>query len=213
MADYDPLIPAANDLISDSQGDIQNNFTELNTLFDRDHQKWNANTSAFRGKHRKMTFPEAYTSGTVPGLGSDLGILFPQVDPNDTSSRVQLYYKNITETQQVTNRFHNMIGNQGYLMLPGGTAANKPLIIMWGNESTTGSTTKAVVFPTISNYTGAPAGFPTAVFNVQLTTALAAGDTAAKTAAIQTGSLTSTGFTLQMSASSIGDVYWYAIGN
>ena len=210
MTVYDPLIPAANDLISDSQGDIQNNFSELNTLYDRDHQKWNANTSAFRGKHRKMTFPEAYTTGTIPGLGSDLGILFPMVDPVDTSARPQMYFKNATETVQVTNRFHDIIANDGYVILPGG------IIYMWGVELTATSGAVLVTLPPISSYVyPAPPnnGFPTAIFNVQLTnfTASAANQ---PNIAVDVATFNRNSFTINVNQSHAGNqTFWFAIGN
>lgn len=226
MVDYDPLIPAANDLISDSQADIQNNFSELNTLYDVDHQKWNAGTAAYRGKHKKMTFPEAYTSGTAPALGSDLGILFPQIDPKESASpRPQMYWKNQQgggTTFQVTNRFYN--ATTGYYMLPFGTAANPSLIFMWGIVAASLFTNAAgasffdVTLPSMSNYayTGPQtAGFPNNLLNVQLTTSYDDGTN--KVVHLDNSGLppTKESFRILMTVNKtdFDFVHWFAIGN
>jgi len=213
---YTPNIPQGSDNISVSQGQILTNFTQIGALFGSnltaDHFAFDDGTAAKRGHHRMVEFYEPLAAGD-PTVSGAIGTFYTKADPNDTSSRSQVYYRNVTEIQQVTNRFHNPIANKGYWILPGGTASNPALIFMWGVETTAGSTTKAVTFPSIANYTGSPAGFPNNVFNVQLTTSLGAGDTAAKSAAVQSGSLTQTGFTIQMSSSAIGSVYWFAIGN
>jgi hypothetical protein len=201
MADYDPLIPQANDLISQSQSDILNNFGELNTIFNNDHYTWDYSTSAYRGLHRKITFPLAL--GSDPALAGMAGYLFLKNDPNDASARAQVYYKNITETLQVTNRFHSAVTN-GYIQLQGG------IIFMWGKISNPGSGNHTENFNTIANYTGAPVGFPNACFNVSLTVN---GTSSTQTAVLnQSTPFTSTSFSYRMSASG-PDVFWYAIGN
>jgi hypothetical protein len=222
MTVYDPLIPAANELISDSQADIQNNFSELNTLYAVDHQQWNASTSAFRGKHKKMTFPEAYTTLNAPALGSDLAILYPQIDPVDGQARPQLYYKNTTETQQVTNRFHSIAS--GYWMMPGGTAGNPSLIYMWGKVPAASFTNAAgaafftVTLPALTNYvyTGPQiAGFPNNLLNVQLT--LQYDDGINKVCHVDNGGSPPTKESFRIlttvTNASFDFVYWFAIGN
>lgn len=52
---YNPNIPAASNLISQSQSEIQTNFAQANAIFDIDHVTFNDATSADRGKHRKVT--------------------------------------------------------------------------------------------------------------------------------------------------------------
>lgn len=226
MVDYDPLIPAANELISDSQADIQNNFAELNTLYDVDHQKWNAGTSAFRGKHRKMTFPEAYTSASPPAIGADLGILFPQVDPQESASpRAQMFWTNLQgggTTFQVTNRFYN--ATTGYYMLPFGTAANPGLVFMWGKVAAASFTNAAgasfydVTLPAMSNYAYVgpqTQGFPNNLLNVQLTASY--DDGVNKVVHLDNGGSppTKESFRILMTVTnaSFDFVHWFAIGN
>jgi hypothetical protein len=59
MVDYNPNIPQGIDNLSTSQGQMLNNFTQLNTIFDFDHFTWNDPTAGGtdRGFHRRVTFP------------------------------------------------------------------------------------------------------------------------------------------------------------
>lgn len=207
MADYDPLIPQANDLISQSQADILNNFTQLNTIFNNDHWTWDSSISANRGYHRQISFPTAL--GSDPSLSGRAGYIFLKNDANDASARPQVYYKNITETLQVTNRFHSAVTN-GYIQLPGG------IILMWGTAviPNTSSGQVNVTFPVIANYTGAPSGFPNNVFNIQISIQGASSNSGI-TYIIGSGTPpTSTGFQFRFSNNTqSATLYWYAIGN
>lgn len=53
---YNPNKPAANDDLSDSQGDIKSNFTVSNNVFLVDHYPF-SNTTANKGKHNQVTTP------------------------------------------------------------------------------------------------------------------------------------------------------------
>ena len=201
MADYDPLIPQANDLISQSQSDILNNFGELETIFNNDHWTWDSTPSANRGSHRKISFPAAL--GSDPALAGFAGYLFLKNDPNDASARPQVYYKNITETQQVTNRFHSAV-TDGYAMLPGG------IILMWG-FATPAATTSTIRFNTIANYVGAPTQqFPNNCFSVVCTPA---DESSPISVSIKASSTDKTKFVVKLSAVPNDGLYWYAIGN
>lgn len=219
---FDPSIPAANDVLSQSQSDIQNNFSQSNTLQGLDHYNWNDSTAAgaYRGFHKKLTFPEAPTSD--PALNANQGIFFPKPDTKDSSTRAQLYFRNITEIQQVTNRFHSI--SSGYWMFPGGTASNPSLIHMWGIVPAASFTNAAgasffdVVFPTITSYayTGPQtAGFPNNLLNIQLTVSYADGVN--KVVHIDNSGLVPTkeSFRILMTVTnaSFADVHWFAIGN
>ncbi len=213
MADYYPLIPQPNDLISESQADILNNFGQLNTIFNNDHFTWNASPSATRGSHRMVTFPTKLTSD--PALGSNDGVLFPKEDANDTSLREQLYFKNPTETLQITNRFHSA-NDPGWMQLPGG------IIVMWAFQALdtdpvspgVWSTTHSVNFNTITNYVypGLPArGFPNNCFAVLAQ--VCAADTTPKTVSITQASTTSDKFVIRLTSLAIEGIYYIAIGN
>jgi len=55
---FNPNIPQASDLISQSQAQILTNFGQVNTIFDIDHVTFNNATAANRGKHDKSTYVE-----------------------------------------------------------------------------------------------------------------------------------------------------------
>ncbi len=228
MADYDPLIPAAPDKISQSQSDIQNNFAELNTIFDEDHQTWNATPNTSRGKHRKLSFP--VNRGSDPSVATDVGILFPKADTNDSSAQSQIYWRNQQSsgtTFQLTNRFYS--ATNGYFMEPFGRSGTPSLMYMWGvvpaasfTNIGAGGSFFDVIFPVITNYVFTvpqTQGFPNNLLNVQLTPSY--DDATAKVAHVDSNSggtglsPTKISFRILMtvSNSSFTSVYWYAIGN
>lgn len=199
---YDPTIPAASDILSQSQVDIQTNFSELNSLFNRDHFKWNDATSSFRGYHRQITFPKVRSS--APPATGDTGILFPLADTKDTSLRTQLYFVNQSSSIQVTNRFAAAT-DPGWIML------NKGIIFIWAFWANTGSGTQNVDFPVIPNLVGASGGgFPNTCLSVTCTAVQ--NDNTAKPVAIKTGSLSATKFTIKLSDTSIDGIYYFAVG-
>lgn len=53
---YTPGIPVGPTLISNTFQLIATNFTQLNSIFDKDHVTWNNATIAERGWHRQVTF-------------------------------------------------------------------------------------------------------------------------------------------------------------
>lgn len=168
MADYDPSIPGANDILSQSQSDIQNNFSELNTIFDVDHQTWNSDPSGNRGFHKQITMPAGL--GAAPTPISTQGILYPLADTKDTSLRTQLYFKNQSNTIQITNRFKSAT-TDGYVMIPG-NISSPAIIQMWDIQTKTlsgGQSYFTINFPTISNYNysgGQTYGFPNNIFAI-----------------------------------------------
>lgn len=200
---YNPNIPQATDNISVDQPKILTNFSQANTLFGLDHFSFNNATVANRGLHQQVTFPTPL--GAAPTPSNPEGILYPLADPNDTSSRTQLYFKNGSTSFQVTNRFTN--SGSGYSMMPGG------IIFMWGIETSITSGTHTVTFPTISNYNYVGPGFPTAAFNVQISVS-ATSSAGAPVVVVDEGSLNANRFRYRVSATVAStDLYWMAIGN
>ena len=78
---YVPGIPAANDVPSSSQGQIQTNFTQLNTIFDVDHVTFDA--AIDNGEHNRITFNS------------------PIADPNAADPKATLYTKTIAGDSQL----------------------------------------------------------------------------------------------------------------
>lgn len=210
---YNPLIPIGTDNISTDRSGIQVNFSQADLLFANDHYAFDDATSANRGYHKQIYFPLA--SGSAPSLGSFAGVFFTQNDPNDTSAKPQLYFKNSSNTYQVSNRFRSS-ASTGYWMLDNGSGTTgTTAIMMWGSASipSSGSGTVPVTFPTISNYIGGPAGFPNNVYNVQFSLqASSSGNQPA--VCIDTSAFSTTGFRFRYSGGTVAaTAYWTAIGN
>lgn len=64
---FKPNIPQANDILSDSQGDLLGNFQQLDTSFGIDHFPFSDQT-ADNGFHKKVTLPGNVAAPT-PGAG------------------------------------------------------------------------------------------------------------------------------------------------
>lgn len=81
---YDPNVPPADQRPSVSQPIIQNNFKQLNDIFNKNHFKFNAADNA--GKHRYSTYVE---QGTDPSTNTDEGAVYTK----DESGRSELFYR------------------------------------------------------------------------------------------------------------------------
>lgn len=78
---YNAAIPQSNNNISVSQGNILENFSQLNTIFAKDHYTWDDNTAANRGWQKQVTFPSAIAAGAPGASGiihTVLGTAFSQ---------------------------------------------------------------------------------------------------------------------------------------
>lgn len=62
---FNPAIPQPNDILSQSQAQIQTNFSQADTIFDVNHITFDNATVAERGKHRRVDFKRVATPGSV----------------------------------------------------------------------------------------------------------------------------------------------------
>jgi hypothetical protein len=69
MTVYNPSIPQASDLISNSQSQILANFGQLNTQFGVDHSAFEAGGSNGTGFHKQVTFPAAVVAAPTGVVG------------------------------------------------------------------------------------------------------------------------------------------------
>lgn len=83
---FNPAIPAANDLLSQSQADLQTNFNQANVLFAINHVTFNDATVADRGKHIALLIK----AGVAPVTGAGEGGLYVF---NNAGARESLYYR------------------------------------------------------------------------------------------------------------------------
>lgn len=89
---YNPNIPQAADIISQSQAQLQTNFAQADLIFDVDHVTFDNATAADRGKHRKSTYIEQTVDPVT--AGNEL-VLYSK----DASGRTELFYRRETNGQ------------------------------------------------------------------------------------------------------------------
>lgn len=136
---YKANIPAAADLLSVSQGDLLENFSQLNTQFGVDHD---ALTTPGDGFHKKVTIPVPL--GSDPSPAGTAG----QVYTKDVSGVAQLFFANSAGVQTLTPISSTQSTN-GTMTLPNGVT------LKWGNGTSTGSTTVITyVTPFLNNVFG-----------------------------------------------------------
>jgi len=124
---YNPNIPQAGDIISQSQAQILQNFQEINTLIGVNHIDFSDPTN--EGKHKFVTMPEQ---------GSD---------PVTGATELALYAKHSIYGQVTTELFIRDPSNGGVFDITssfaganGWTFLSSGLLMMWGFGNATGDT-------------------------------------------------------------------------
>jgi hypothetical protein len=139
---YNPAIPQPGDFISQSQGQILTNFSQLDTVFAQDHIELDDSTAADRGKHKQVTLKEL------------------SAGPATTSTEIALYTKDVSGT---TRLFYRVPSSGTEVQMTGAfTAAQNGhcllsmgIKIVWGRDTiASGTGTKAVTF--VSAFSAAP---------------------------------------------------------
>lgn len=121
---FDPNIPAANDLLSISQGDIQTNFSQTNTIIAVDHYEFDNATVADRGKHKSVVLPEDVAIAT----GANEAALYTK----DDGTQPALYYRQESNGTEIKmTGIDPLQANDGYTFLQG-TTAGGGILLQWG---------------------------------------------------------------------------------
>lgn len=114
---YNPAIPGPNDILAQSQAQIQTNFSQADSIFDINHITFDDATVAERGKHRKVDLKRIPAPGSVATeavlyqkLSNGSSQIFMQRDGNATE--IQLTGANPTAAAT------------GCTFLPGGLKMN-----------------------------------------------------------------------------------------
>lgn len=183
---YDPNIPQASDLISQSQSQIQTNFSQADSIFDQDHFTFDDATVADRGKHRQSTYVEL---GADPTTAADEIALYSK----DTSGSTRLYLRQESAgtVVQMSGR-DPTAGSSGETFLPGG------LLLKWGNiVSASNASTQNFSTP-----------FPNNCYVVVVTENIASS-----LSTVGVNGFTTTGFTFRTGAGGGVPITYIAIGN
>lgn len=154
---YNPSVPQATDLVSQSQDDILNNFTAIKTLVDINHVTFDA---VGEGKHAFVQFP---VQSPVPTTGAGEVGLYSQTSAITGNPELVFAPESAATTYEFTSATKN---STGFTMLPSG------IIIKWGTGTVGANTTAVATFD-------AAAGVPafTTVYNVQVTRQGTTGET------------------------------------
>jgi hypothetical protein len=196
MVDYNPNIPQATDNLSTSQGQILNNFGQLDTIFDIDHYKFDDNNTAARGMHRQIDFPATRSDPTLAGTA---GMVYTK----NISSVAELFFANSSATASIWrggSGSGTVTSGPNIIQFPNG------LIIQWAFAASV-SSGSTITFPTA--FVGTP-GFVSA-FAVNIIAALPTA------AMVINGSVNNTSFSVRYLNSATGTtvtapLYWLAIG-
>ena len=113
---YTPNIPAASDIIANSQSQLQTNSSAIDTQYGGDHDGFSIGASN-SGMHKKATFLSNIAApGLTVNLVNGVAALFANLDSNATS---QLFFENASGTQQITSSMTTLGSFRGWI-LPGG---------------------------------------------------------------------------------------------
>jgi hypothetical protein len=200
---FNPNVPQPNDLLSDSQVDILQNFSSSNTSFGINHYPFD-DATINNGKHKFVQMP---VQGSTPVIAAGDGALYTRTDggesqlfytPDATGNTYQIT-RCITASSGTFGTFTVFDGTQprvtgGWTFLPGG------LLMQYG-----------ILTSPVNNDT---IKFPVAFNNFCLPTVTAIrSNTDDKTISVKTGSVTLSQFQIIMSGSSLPTgMYWHAIG-
>lgn len=186
---FNPAIPGPNDIISQSQAQLQTNFSQADLIFDINHVTFDNASVASRGKHRKVDLITVAAPGSIAGeaviyqkIASGSSNLFMQRDAN------------VTEIQLTGPTPIVAATGQGFM-----AGATSPILYKWGQFTTNAN-------PYVYTYTGnGLTAFPTSTLMVQLTPINAGG-----IGNFRVSTVSATTFTVV--APSGSSFFFYAIG-
>ena len=188
---YQPNIPLATDKIRISQGDINQNFQDLDSIFDVDHVKY-SDATGDAGKHVYTTFVNLTDKGLAsPTTSAEEMALYVK----DVAGTPRLFYREPSSGSEIQWSGPLTGAANGECALPGG------LGMKWGTATNVTSTGTAFTYAGDFSLTA----FGTATYSI---VAIATSQTDMFVTA-----KSNTGFTLQHNTTgSNKNAYWIAIG-
>lgn len=195
---YNPAIPQPNDILSQSQSQIQTNFAQADTIFDLNHVTFDNASVASRGKHRRVDLIRV----AAPGSIATEAVVYQKLA--GASSNLFMQRDGVATEIQLTGP-NPLIAATGESFLPGG------LLIKWGITSGTGDDSKTFAGLGLT-------AFPTACFGVQTQIVNAGGGPTTVNQFVSMRGVSATGFTFTATRrvdklSDTVSFYFFAIGN
>lgn len=204
-------VPAPTDKLSQSQKDILNNFTAINTYFGTDHVNFTSSSNI--GQHNQITFLGTFP-GAPPGdipAPTDGVLIKAEWIAAAGKDHFVLWYRekdsmHSPAAYQLTGTYSPQNAATGFTYLPGG------LCMMWGVETPLSDYTTTITFPRTN--IGPDVRFDATPYCIQLTPITADSAPGSEECIyVEEGSVTSSGFTtIQTSHHHITGFYWMAIG-
>lgn len=130
---YQPNIPAATDILSQSQSDIQGNFQAIQTLIDVNHYDF---ASPLQGKHMFSSYP--VQSGS-PGTSATEVAVFSRTSTLTTEPELCVQFLSNGSVVEMTSA--ELTAN-GWTYLPSG------VLLKWGGASAAGAGLNTLTYPT-----------------------------------------------------------------
>lgn len=139
---YDPNIPQATDLLSQSQSDIQSNFAALKVLIDINHETFG---NAQEGKHKYVELPVQTPSPPIAFAAGEIA-LYSFLNATTTKNELYINKTNQATVVQIpaTASILSTNSNPG-LNVAGWTYLPSGILMKWGSGSANGNT--AFTFP------------------------------------------------------------------
>lgn len=202
---YNPSIPQPNDDLSDSQGDILNNFSSANTTFDIDHYTFN-NATANRGRHKDIHIVTRV--GNAGNTSGAYTLFSKDYTPDSTGAVADTQLFGITANGGVSQLSGNNAQADGWVWCGG-------LLLQWGVITITSSSQTGTV--TFKDRVAGAIPFPTNCFNVQLSLDFTGSvSLAGASTYLVTGAPSNTDFNWAVQLASTATtrkMFWFAVGN
>lgn len=154
---WNPNIPLATDFPSTSQSQINDNWSEIDTLVTVDHETFNQAANVV-GKHKFVTFTRQGADRPTNNPNTNIA-LYSKLSA--ISGESELFFRR-ENNGSITEFTSSSATQSGWTRLPSG------ILIKWGIASANGLTT--------INFPGAPAPVFSNVFAIQITTRDSAPD-------------------------------------
>ncbi len=189
MTIYNPNIPTGLINLDVDYKNIQNNFSQLDTSYGKDHFAF-SNGTPQNGIHKQVTL----VNEAAPGLGAGSGVLYA----NTVAGNSWPIWQNALGATVMMSSPTSAAAS-GYCSLPGG------LLLQWGIATVTASGVTPLLFVTNNK------NFDTNCFMVQVTGIR--NNSGGDGIFVLTGSVSKFGFSFRNGSGSIVQAYWMAIGN
>ena len=198
---FNPNIPNAGDLLSDSQGEMKLNFQTSNTSFGKDHYPFDDGT-ANNGYHKDVHVVKRV--GDPAAVSGSLIVFSKDYTPDTAGATTDTQLYAMTSGGGISQLTGNNSQSDGWAYLSG-------VLIQWGVIVSIASS-GSVVF---KNRVAGAIPFPNNLFNVQMTVGVSGSTSHTGSIYVSDSGFSKTGFSWFNADRSTSQTrfYWFAVGN